>query len=818
MSKVSKPETEYLEVQTSLRLLLRRVLLVLMVPILAAQVSVTSIPIVRGIIANAATDYSSSQDVNSLLLGKPIEKELKGGETHSYEIRMAAGQFLHVVVDQRGIDVVVTLLGPEGKSLIRVDSPNSNRGPEPLLAIAETAGKYRIDVNAPNQNTPVALYEIRLNALRDATSNDHNHLTADRVFWEGNRLRLQRSAGSAREAIEQYKQAIAFFKTSGDSYRQALTLMVIGSIHAGFGEFQASLEYNEQSLRLFRTLGDKERQSGVLNNIGGAHNVLGNKRKALECFAEALAVLPKGSPTVVEGATLSNLGLIHNDLSNWQKALEYYLQALPMFEALDEKRRQAITLNNIGVAFFNLGETERSLAYYRRALSLRRGIGDKQGEASTLTSIGQVHTLSGEATQALGFFRQALPLRKEAGDRLGEATTLDYIGIAHSSLGEKEKALEFHQQALELRKLVGDLRGEALTLSNLGYTYSLLDQSLQAIENYNQAITLLRRLGDRQHEANALYRLARTERKQGKLEEALQHVEASLSLFEDVRANVSADRLRASYLASKQDAYEFCTGLLMEMHRLEPTKGYDALALQTTERARARTLTELLAEARVDIRQGVDTKLIEREQDLIQQLNTKAQRQIQLMAQNSSQEPLTQLNKEINALEDEYEQVRTAIRKSSPQYASLTQPEPLSIRQIQEQLDQDTVLLEYSLGTERSYVWLVTQNTLKTYELPGRDQIQKTARQVYELLTARSLFKVGETAAQRRERIAQADSKLLDVAFELSQMVIRPVASELGNKRLVVVADGALQYVPFALLPIPRNTEAEQAYVPLVVK
>ncbi len=68
------------------------------------------------------------------------------------------------------------------------------------------------------------------------------------------------------------------------------------------------------------------------------------------------------------------------------------------------------------------------------------------------------------------------------------------------------------------------------------------------------------------------------------------------------------------------------------------------------------------------------------------------------------------------------------------QYASLTQPQPPTLKEIQQQLDRDTLLLEYSLGEERSFVWAVTPTSLRSYELPGREQIEKNARRVYERL------------------------------------------------------------------------------------
>jgi len=251
-----------------------------------------------------------------------------------------------------------------------------------------------------------------------------------------------------------------------------------------------------------------------------------------------------------------------------------------------------------------------------------------------------------------------------------------------------------------------------------------------------------------------------------------------------------------------ENAYEFYVDLLMRQASKDPGKGHDAEALQTSERGRARSLTEMLNEAHVDIREGVGGDLVKKERELGQSLNAKAQRQIQLTAQKGSKQEIETLKGEISALEDEYQQVQVAIRKASPAYAALIQPQPLGLKEIQTQLDQGTMLLEYSLGEERSYVWAVTQNSLKTYELPKRELIEKAARRVYDLMTARSQSKAGENAQTKQERIAQADSQLLNANKELSQLVLGPLGSDLGVERLVIVADGALQYVPFSALSV----------------
>ena len=139
-------------------------------------------------------------------------------------------------------------------------------------------------------------------------------------------------------------------------------------------------------------------------------------------------------------------------------------------------------------------------------------------------------------------------------------------------------------------------------------------------------------------------------------------------------------------------------------------------------------------------------------------------------------------------------------------YAALTQPHPLTAREIQEQvLDSDTILLEYALGEERSYLWAVTPTSLRSYTLPKRSVVNEQARLVYELMTERNRGEEKEPAAEQQQHVAKADARLAPEMARLSRMLLGPVASQLGAKRLVIVGQGALQYLPFGALPEPST-------------
>src|SRR5262245_6363750 len=113
-----------------------------------------------------------AQESVSLESGKPIERELSGGQSHSYKITMTSGQYLHIVVEQRGIDVAVALFTPDGKKIIEGDSEHAIEGSETVSAVAEVAGAYLIEARSPEKAAKTGRYEIKVEELRAATAED----------------------------------------------------------------------------------------------------------------------------------------------------------------------------------------------------------------------------------------------------------------------------------------------------------------------------------------------------------------------------------------------------------------------------------------------------------------------------------------------------------------------------------------------------------------------------------------------------------------------------------------------------------------------
>jgi CHAT domain-containing protein/Tfp pilus assembly protein PilF len=631
---------------------------------------------------------------------------------------------------------------------------------------------------------------------------------------------VYKSLGEYQQALDFYNQALPLQRAIGDRGGEASTLNSIGSVYSSLYEWRKALDFYRQALPIHRAIGAHNGEASTLNNIGYIYKSLGEHKKALDFYTQALSLLYLVGARGGEATTLNNIGAVYDSLGEWQKALDFYTRALAQHRAVGNRSGESTTLTNIGSVYNSLGERQKALDFHSQALPLQRAVNDRGGESVTLNNIGLVYYSLGERRKALDFYSQALPLQRAIGDRSGEATTLNNIGLVYHSVGEWRKALDFYHQSLPIHRAIGARRGEARTLTNIGSVYDLLGERQKALDFYTQALPLWRAVGDRDGEATSLSNIAYTKRDLGRFDESCSHLESALKIIESVRANVISKELRASYFATTHEIYEFYVDLLMQMHKQEPARGYDAAALHTSERARSRSLLESLTEARADIRRGVDPELLAQERSLQQRLNAKAEEALKLSAAGADDEArLAARRRELDALTIELQQAQTQIRQASPRYGALTQPQPLTVAEIQRRaLDADTLLLEYSLGVKRSFLWAVTPTTVNSYELPKRDVIEAAARRVYELMSDTSGVK-GQTAQPRDVRLKESSGQYLAAADGLSRMLLGPVAGQLGRKRLVIVADGMLHYIPFGALPDPNWLEgANGRWQPLFVE
>ena len=597
------------------------------------------------------------------------------------------------------------------------------------------------------------------------------------------------SMGMAAKAIECYEEALPLRRAAEDRVGLASTLDSLGLAHLHAGEMQKASDYCNQAITLFRELNDRKGLANALNNLGGINLTLGDFRKALEYFSQALELRRALGQLREESIGLNNIGRVHDLLGEAQKALDYHRQALQIRRALGDRIMEAASLNNIGLVYGWLGEKGTALEHYQQALELFRAANDRNLEATALNNIGGFHlnTLKDYKT-ALDYYTRSLEIRRALGQPIELAIVLDNIGHLYNTSGDSRKALEYHREALTIRQKTGHRLGEAVSLNNMGAAHYSSGELSTALDYFNHALKLFRSLGDRTREAVALYGLAMIQRDRGSLDQSRAWMEASLNIVESLRSGVASQHLRASYLAQKQDYYEFHLDLLMRLHQREPAKAHNLAAFQVSERARARSLLELLAEARIDVEQGISPELKQRERAAHLGIARVQGQLIQAYSQaQPDQSKTAALEEELKRADAEREQLRAEIRQRHPRYADLQYPAAPKLEEVQSLLDDRTVLLEYALGQQSSLLFAVTKKDFLVVRLPSASALGAEVEALRAVITSRP------QRSDFEKQIKHSRKLFRDLLEPASKLLV-------GKQRLIIVPSGILYYLPFEAL------------------
>jgi CHAT domain-containing protein/predicted negative regulator of RcsB-dependent stress response len=794
--------------------------------------------------AQGVTAQSDAAHPQSLSSNQSLQAEIKYGEQHFYQVYVAQGHLLRI--DFSSAEVLVEALvvsdsheWKQGDVLLKLPAAGK------VMYLAEKTGRQIFCINRKGKKEQQGHYSLSVQVTAHPSAEDLAHAVAQQqqgriwsLYYQGTEEALTQAITKGEElrkvwrqiqnqryeataayflgeaykskerfpaALEAFQQALTYFQTENIPRYQAIILTSIGQIYATWSDYARASEFYRQALPLWKQ-GDETAPINMIGwnllNLGHAYRAYGEWGKAIECYQQAHQCYEQysltGSTTEQArgfGIVAASLGSLSLSQGEKQTALTYLKQAVQYFKQGQNAENEYAMYGRIGDVYSSLGEYEQARSSYDQALQHYRQT-KGLAEATILNSYGNLYRLTGQSEQALEKLNQALAIRRQLGDRRGQALTLTNLGAVYAAQQQHQQALHCYREAQELWQDIGDKYSQGYTLNYLGLAHYELKEAAPAREFFQQALALRRATNDREGEANTRYNLARLDFEAGKIQEARQQIEAALTLSESVRATVVNEDLRATYLASVRDYYEFYVSVLMRLHQLEPAAGHHKETFKVSEMARARSLLETLSENRLALRQGVSPLLLKQEHDLQQRLNAKAEYQRTLQNKKAAAELLADAERELQTLTSELRELRSQIKTASPRFAQLTQYQPLDVEQLQKQLlDTNTLLLAYTLGQERSYLWAISQDQFASYELPGREIIETAARQSYELL-------------QSRHELSDAQ-KLNESLAALSKLVISPVCETLKQQRLLIVADGALQYVPFGALPSLRDEGGE---------
>ncbi len=527
-----------------------------------------------------------------------------------------------------------------------------------------------------------------------------------------------------------------------------------------------------------RASADPANAARMLNHLGGELVREGRIAEAIEVYEQALAINRGINNRNSEGITLSNLGSAYRQRGSFHRALELMEQALSIHREVGNRKAEGIDLNNIADLYERLGRPEDGLPHMERALELLRHEASEGDLATTLNNLGKMLHKAGRDQEAQAYLDRAVQAHHQAGNRAGEAMALNNLGSYYDSQGETGQSIQHFQRALALSRVAGDRRMEARTLNNLGAVYRTLGRLPQAVQYIEQARQLLCELGDREGEVFVCSLLGDIQMQLRRRNQARQLYERAIDLAESLRGEILSEELRTSFFTTVSDAYAGYVRVLVEQGEAEE-------ALSAAETGRARGFLDLLADAQADVRKGCDPALKAAEASALRSL-----RDVRRLLTEARSAPaadreagrLESLSERERELERAYYAHQAEVRRKNPRYAALTQAQvwtPEAIRQ--SLLGGGTALLEYTLGDQGSALVVALADRTAAFRLPPRQEIET---QVMELWMA--------VALEGMHRYPHG--------HDLYQTLIAPAEELIQGKDLLIVADGALHFLPFALL------------------
>lgn len=550
----------------------------------------------------------------------------------------------------------------------------------------------------------------------------------------------------------------------------------------------------QEALALFQSVNNVAGIATTYEQLGRCYFAQTQMEEAERYYDLALDIWHRQSDVPKQADALIMLSYIDVRRGEWLNAASYLTQAQSLIDEQNDPGRMARIASGLGTLFKESGLSESALVQFQRATSYFLQSQDERGYNRMLLQLGYTHYLLGNYSAALANLQQALANfeRSPIQIPLYIAECHEYFGHVYLAMGQNQVALQHLQPTLELYKKEQHLQEAARVETLIGRIYEQQGLIGKARASYLEASRVFRKLSNQMDDASVSFALGRLALNSEDYEAAEGYLKDSIAQTEDLRRDLSTRVFAAAFSAQVHERYEAYIDCLMRKHKSQRSESAEVLAFEASELSRARSLAELLRDTQTTVPVGVAPQLAQKETSLRQAIRATLDQTISLLATNYKKTDLDKLQLELTSLREQHKRITARLRQTNPDYDKFEEPPSYSLKQIQNLVveDDQTVLLEYFLGPKASYVWAITRDGVKVFELPKADVITTTVREVYD--------------AVKKEPDAETNSHLSKATAELADLVLRPVADQLTASRVIVVADGALNYIPFQLLPNPR--------------
>ncbi len=754
-------------------------------------------------LARHGISVQSPPEAGTLELGKTIERELSGGQKHDYRFTLAEGQYAGITVEQRGIDVVVRMLGTNGEQLTEFDDEIRLHGQEQVEVVAVTAGVYRLRVEAKGQEGPPGSYLIRFNELRPAAERDRSLQEARLLYTQS--VALRRSA-KYDEALLSGTRALSMRQELlGPEHADVATaLNNLGVIHNLKGEQDKSEAFNQQALAIrMKVLGpDHPHVAYSLNNLAVIQSRRGKYREARLLYQRALEIKEKSQgPEHPDVATsVHNLASAYFDMGDFLKAEQLQQRALQIREKVFGPHHPVVagSLNNLGNVHDKLGDYYTAAALHRRALDIReKALGPAHNDVATsLNNLANAYFGMGEYVKAEPLYERAVEIRERALGKDNDlvATPLNNLAQIYYHRGDYTRSELNSRRALEIsvKALGPDHPRVASPLNNLARILYLKGEYAEAERLYQRGVILREkaqgpnhpRLGELLNDLGQLYA------GKGDVDRAITTQERANSLTERnlaINLATGSERQKLAYLVSLSEI----TDRTLSLHARSAPNNSQARELAVTAilQRKGRVL-DVLSDSLTMLRSRFNAQ----DQTLLDQLNDTTAHLANLVLREQRMTDAD--HQEIKALQEQREKLEREISHRSA--GSYQQSQPMTLAAIHSAIPTDAALIEFAVY----HPFDPKADEAKAYGKPH--YIAYVLRRQGEV----QWKELGEVEpidlAIKNLRKALHDPQRKDVqelARAVNQRVMQPLRTLLdGATHLLISPDGELNLIPFGAL------------------
>ncbi len=744
-------------------------------------------------------------------------KSLKAEETWDLMVPSAGVNFLEV--RNNGFDSVTKVFDSNGVLLSQSTSWRGREG-RYLLALDDRQGGRAATVEIKNTESSKVFGKVTI-VWHAIDVNEHDGASISRGLKElafASDLHTSHDAGDLSDARDRGESA---HSDAADAYRQAILILnntsmshwvadihfELGVLKRHMGQLQEASISNQQSLDAYQELGDKQGMAAANNALGIVAYQLSEYHKAIDYFNEDISLRAFDVDKFSQARTYNNIAITYWQLDQYQDAIDAYQKSLSLFSSgrvdlstdqalalsIDQIKnggdvtRAATAMNNLALAMSTTGEIRVAEALWAKTIDLAEFVDSISLVATAELNLGKLYQQQGRLEPALEYFVSAANYYTESNSDYWLGETLAGMGRVYASIDEYSDAVNYYERAQNLAGENQNLQSSLLRLlANANWRLGNMDSADSqfnsarasfmdskqpsqaaivvsehslfqyeqgernlALDKQREAFITLQSLGNALNAARAQSRLGQLLLAEGRIEEAEHELQAALrghravsdELFElDTLTALSRAQSGVAALNTAKSATELADTIRARTHSADIQTSFLA-----SRRGAFEQYINLLVDAGdVELAWDVNEKIRARTLlDLIQDAN-------------HSDSRLTAISTNVD------------------------------LQVLQQQLDSNVAMLSYYLGEQRSHLWVIANDSLEYYPLPAASKINLAANELTEVL--------------RNHR--QSPSRIAYVAGQLSDMIIRPAVDAIAGRELVVVADGGLQLVPFALLPM----------------